>query len=322
MRRRDGLVVTLTLVTGAIDAIGLLRLGGVFTSVMTGNMVLLGIATANHDASIAIHTGVAFLAYVVGSFLGARVAGHAEPDEHLWPRPVVNALALELALLVAFGVWWEVVGAAPSTGVAYALLGLNAAALGVQSSAVLRFGLSGLSTTYLTGTLTQFIAGLTKRGAPLQVRSALILLALIGGAAAGATVRGALPPIRPGGPDRRAAASWSWAPGSRSIGARTPHSAHREAHGGHHAHADDEDAHDDRGKLAHQAGPEPPTDEGAHEQDRHRAPREVTADDEDQRRHRVGEEPQGHAQPLEGRGCSGSDRARTASSTIPSPAPK
>ena len=200
VRRRDGLVVTLTLVTGAIDAIGLLRLGGVFTSVMTGNMVLLGIATANHDASIAIHTGVAFLAYVVGSFLGARVAGHAEPDEHLWPRPVVNALALELALLVAFGVWWEVVGAAPSTGVAYALLGLNAAALGVQSSAVLRFGLSGLSTTYLTGTLTQFIAGLTKRGAPLQVRSALILLALIGGAAAGATVAVHFPRFAPAVP--------------------------------------------------------------------------------------------------------------------------
>ena len=41
----------------------------------------------------------------------------------------------------------------------------------MQSSAVLRFGVAGLSTTYLTGTLTQFIAGLTKRGAPLQVRS-------------------------------------------------------------------------------------------------------------------------------------------------------
>ena len=187
LRRRDGLVMTLTVATGSIDAIGLLRLGGVFTSVMTGNMVLLGVAVGKHDASIAIHTGVAFLAYVVGSFVGARVAGHAEENEHLWPRPVVHALALELAVLLVFGLWWELVGAAPSTGVEYALLSLNAIALGIQSSAVLRFGISGLSTTYLTGTLTQFIAGLTKRGAPLQVRSAFILLALIGGAATGAT---------------------------------------------------------------------------------------------------------------------------------------
>ena len=187
LRRRDGLVVTLTVATGSIDAIGLLRLGGVFTSVMTGNMVLLGVAIGKHDASIAIHTGVAFLAYVLGSFVGARVAGHAEENEHLWPRPVVHALAFELAVLLAFGLWWELVGAAPSTAVEYALLALNAIALGIQSSAVLRFGISGLSTTYLTGTLTQFIAGLTKRGAPLQVRSAFILLALIGGAAAGAS---------------------------------------------------------------------------------------------------------------------------------------
>ena len=197
VRRRDGFVVALTVVTGSIDAIGLLRLGGVFTSVMTGNMVLLGVAVGKQDASIAIHTGVAFLAYVLGSFLGARVAGHAEADEHLWPRPIVHALALELAVLVLFGLWWEVAGAAPSTGVEYALLALNAVALGIQSSAVLRFGISGLSTTYLTGTLTQFIAGLTKRDAPLQVRSAFILLALIGGAAAGATAALHAPRLAP-----------------------------------------------------------------------------------------------------------------------------
>jgi len=196
-RRRDALVIMLTLVTGAVDAIGLLRLGGVFTSVMTGNMVLLGLATAHHDASIALHTGVAFLAYVVGSFVGARVAGHAQGEEPLWPRPVVMALATELAVMAVFAVWWELVHAAPSTGVAYALLGLNAMALGVQSAAVLRFGISGLSTTYLTGTLTQFIAGLTKRHEPIQGRAALILLALIVGAAAGATAALHAPYVAP-----------------------------------------------------------------------------------------------------------------------------
>jgi uncharacterized membrane protein YoaK (UPF0700 family) len=197
LRRRDGLVVTLTVVTGAIDAIGLLSLGGVFTSVMTGNMVLLGVSVGKQDAAIAYHTGVAFVAYVIGSFIGARVAGHADGDKHLWPRPVVNALAVELAFLVVFGIWWEAVGAHPNTGVAYCLLAVNAAALGVQSAAVLRFGISGLSTTYLTGTLTQFIAGLTKRHEPVQARSAFILLALIGGAAAGAVAALDAPRLAP-----------------------------------------------------------------------------------------------------------------------------
>jgi uncharacterized membrane protein YoaK (UPF0700 family) len=185
--RRDALVIVLTLVTGSTDAIGLLRLGGVFTSVMTGNMVFLGIAAGEHSGSIALHTGVAFAAYMLGSFLGARLAGHAPDKEtHVWPRPVVVALAFELAILLVFAVWWELLHGTPSGHITYALLGLNAAALGVQSSAVLRFGVHGLSTTYLTGTLTQFVAGFTKRDEPIQVRSGLILLALIVGALLGA----------------------------------------------------------------------------------------------------------------------------------------
>jgi uncharacterized membrane protein YoaK (UPF0700 family) len=186
-RRRDAFVITLTLVTGSVDAIGLLRLGGVFTSVMTGNMVFLGIAASDRSGSIALHTGVAFASYVIGSFVGARIAGHAPDNEtHLWPLSVVKALSVELAFITAFAVWWEIAHGAPSVDVAYALLGINALALGIQSSAVLRFGVSGLSTTYLTGTLTQFIAGFTRRDETTQVRSGLILLALIVGAGLGA----------------------------------------------------------------------------------------------------------------------------------------
>lgn len=185
-RRRDALVIVLTLVTGTTDAFGLLRLGGVFTSVMTGNMVFLGLATAERSGSIALHTGVAFGAYMLGSFVGARIAGHAPDNEsNLWPRSIIWALTLELAVFAVFAVWWEVVHGTPSHDLTYVLLGLNAVALGLQSAAVLRFGVNGLSTTYLTGTLTQFVAGFTKKNEPIQGRSGLILLALIVGAALG-----------------------------------------------------------------------------------------------------------------------------------------
>jgi uncharacterized membrane protein YoaK (UPF0700 family) len=186
-KRRDALVITLTLVTGSVDAIGLLRLGGVFTSVMTGNMVFLGIAASERSGTIALHTGVAFAMYILGSFLGARVAGHAsDAESQLWPRSIVNALSVELCVIMVFAVWWEFVHGAPSPDVSYALLGLNATALGIQSSAVLRFGVSGLSTTYLTGTLTQFVANFTKKDARIQGRSGFILTALIVGAGLGA----------------------------------------------------------------------------------------------------------------------------------------
>ncbi|HEY5103511.1 MAG TPA: YoaK family protein [Acidimicrobiales bacterium] len=185
-RQRDALVILLTLVTGSIDAIGFTRLGGVFTSVMTGNMVLLGVAAGKGDVSLALHTGIAFLGFVVGSLGGARVAGHAHKDDELWPRPILMALGLELVVLFVFAAWWEIASAAPTGTAEYAMLGINAAALGVQSAATLRFGISGLSTTYLTGTLTQLLAGVAKRKEPVSGRSALLLLALSGGAAIGA----------------------------------------------------------------------------------------------------------------------------------------
>lgn len=64
---------------------------------------------------------------------------------------------------------------------------LNALALGIQSSTVQRFGVAGLSTTYLTGTLTTLISRLTSGHRLRDVTpSALTLVGLITGAALGA----------------------------------------------------------------------------------------------------------------------------------------
>ena len=99
VRQRDALVVLLRFVTGAVDAIGFTRLGGVVTSVMTANMVLLGVSAGKGDVSLAIHTGVAFTAFVLGGLAGARVAGHATKDQDFWPRSILTALVLELSVL-------------------------------------------------------------------------------------------------------------------------------------------------------------------------------------------------------------------------------
>src|SRR5271170_4590429 len=78
---RIHLLILLTFVTGATDATAFERLGNVFTSVMTGNMVLLGLAIGKGDFSPAIHVAWALLAYVSGAMLGGRIAGHpAEGD--------------------------------------------------------------------------------------------------------------------------------------------------------------------------------------------------------------------------------------------------
>jgi uncharacterized membrane protein YoaK (UPF0700 family) len=199
-RVRDSLAVALTLVTGATDAIGFTRLGGVFTSVMTGNMVLLGVSAGKRDSSLALHTGAAFAGYVVGSLLGARLAGQPTSRQTPWPRRVTTALGVELVTFLVFAVWWELTSGRPGADTTYVLLGINALALGIQSSAVLRLGIDGLSTTYLTGTLTQLMAAFANRTKHPSTRSVAILIGIVCGAALGAVLAIEVPRAAPVAP--------------------------------------------------------------------------------------------------------------------------
>ena len=186
LRLRQSLVVTLAVVSGATDAIGLLALGGAFTSVMTGNMVLLGVSISQGDGGRAVSSVGAILAFIAGAALGARVAGTPAGGDRIWPRAVTRGLLVELAFMAAYAVGWWMTGGSPGTGVAFALLLATAIALGVQSSTVQRFGVSGLSTTYMTGTLTTVVIRLaTGRGVKEVWHSVEVLLGLVSGAVVG-----------------------------------------------------------------------------------------------------------------------------------------
>lgn len=183
---RDRLVVALAFVTGATDAIGFVSLGGVFTSVMTGNMVLLGMGVGRGGIALLEHTGIALAAFIAGTILGARIAQAPQPDDPVWPQRLTLALVAEFVLFLAAAVCWWTVGSHPRGMIQSALLAADALALGLQSSAVLRLNVSGLSTTYLTGTLTTLIQShTTNRRTAANTRSLCLLLALIGGAALG-----------------------------------------------------------------------------------------------------------------------------------------
>ncbi|MGX7678301.1 DUF1275 family protein [Jatrophihabitans sp. DSM 45814] len=186
-RRRQSLLVLLAINSGATDAIGFVSLGGAFTSVMTGNMILLGIAATDSDGSVALRSGLAIVLFMVGCFLGARIAQTPDPGDSIWPKQVTVALWAELLALAVYAVGWSASGGHPSASLQPVLLGANAVALGIQSSAIMRFGVSGLSTTYMTGTLTTVVAALARGQHPRNVLpSAKILVGLIAGAAAAA----------------------------------------------------------------------------------------------------------------------------------------
>jgi uncharacterized membrane protein YoaK (UPF0700 family) len=193
--KRNVLVVVLIVASGSLDAVGFLRLGGVFTSVMTANMVLLGVSAGTRDAALAAHVGAAFGGYIVGSFAGSRIAGQAEDDQPVWPDRVSVTLTAELAVLTVFAGWWEATGGHPPDAQTYGLLAVNAIALGMQSGTVLRFGVPSLSTTYLTGTLTQFVASLSR--GHFRAQGFASLLALVSGGAIGAVLAVEAPRFMP-----------------------------------------------------------------------------------------------------------------------------
>lgn len=189
-RVRDGLAVTLTVGSGSLDAVCFLALGKVFASVITGNLVLLGIGFVGPETESALHAGVAIAAYIAGVACGAAIAGQVTGgqvtgDGARWPRRVTAVLLVELGLLVAFLVGWELCGARPEGPALLVLLVPAAAAMGLQSIAVQRLAVSGFSTTYLTSTLiavvTEIVTG-TRRQLGIRI---VALLGMIGGAVAG-----------------------------------------------------------------------------------------------------------------------------------------
>jgi uncharacterized membrane protein YoaK (UPF0700 family) len=181
---RDSLVVLLTLTTGAVDVTSFLALGNVFSSVVTGDMVLLGAAAGTGRPELAVHSGVALAGYVAGVVAGAPLATRRpQQATGTWPPSVTVILAVELVILVAFSVGWELAGTHPTGGGQLALVAVLAAAMGLQAAAVRRLG--QMSTTYLTSTLTALVAGLVTGSKPDgMARSLGVLATLIIGAIA------------------------------------------------------------------------------------------------------------------------------------------
>lgn len=160
---RNGLLLALAFAAGYIDALSYLGLGRVFTANMTGNTVLLGIALAELDGDAIRRSSLALAGFLAGAAAGAWIVERDHSDG-LWPWAVTLALTLESLLLLAFAAGWYFVHDTLATATTTAaLIVLSALAMGVQSAAVIRLEVTGIATTYLTGTLTNLAALLMGR---------------------------------------------------------------------------------------------------------------------------------------------------------------
>jgi uncharacterized membrane protein YoaK (UPF0700 family) len=151
----------LSWVAGVMDALSYVR-AKVFTANMTGNSVILGLAAAGPERARAFHCLLAILAFSLGVLLGAvLLAGRARASD--WSNELKLGLTWELPFVVAFSVLWAIF---PVDGPSWSLPLLVAAAgsaLGLQSVAVRQLHISGVVTTFITGTITNAITSFVRR---------------------------------------------------------------------------------------------------------------------------------------------------------------
>ncbi|HUN83519.1 MAG TPA: YoaK family protein [Terracidiphilus sp.] len=160
---RDVLLLLLAVAAGSADGWSYFGLGHAFVANMTGNTVLLGIAVFLQGDLL--HPGISLVCYAAGAALAAFLTRNVRQGG-VWPRAVSYTLVLESAPLIAAAIGWALAGRTAtlpgSTPALDVLLGCVALAIGIQSGAMLQLRIPGVVTTYITGTWTNLMTGLTR----------------------------------------------------------------------------------------------------------------------------------------------------------------
>lgn len=174
----------LTGLAGYVDALGFVRLGGLYTSFMSGNTTQFAVFGAEGEARRMVLPAVLLFAFLTGSVLGSGLA-ILVPSR--WTTPVV--LAYE-ALLILGGLALGL--ASPELGLAAFFV---AVAMGSQNAVLAQVKGFRAGTTFVTGalfSLGQKIAqALTRTGEPFGwVGDGLVWASLLLGAYLGAQAYG------------------------------------------------------------------------------------------------------------------------------------
>lgn len=185
--RMPAVLLTLTAVTGIVDAVSFLSLRHVFTANMTGNIVFLGFAFAGAPGLSALHSAISLIAFVAGALIGGRMISRKDVDSLRWVTRafLVEAFFLLAAAVVSIGLTLRYQGDGIQLEV---VIALTAIAMGVRNAAVRKLGIPDLTTTVITLTITGLVADSALAGGsnPRWRRRRAVVLALLGGAIAGA----------------------------------------------------------------------------------------------------------------------------------------
>jgi uncharacterized membrane protein YoaK (UPF0700 family) len=180
----------MTAVTGIVDAVSFLSLGSVFTANMTGNVVMLALATARAPGLSIARSLTALLSFLVGAILGGRIMASATADSQI--RFAARAFLLENLFLFAASL--SAIGYSSDllehSFQPFALIVLTALAMGTRNATVRKLAIPDLTTTVLTMIVTGIAAdsSFAKGSNPRLGRRVASVLAIFFGAALGAVI--------------------------------------------------------------------------------------------------------------------------------------
>jgi uncharacterized membrane protein YoaK (UPF0700 family) len=187
---RQALILSMTAVTGMVDAVSFLALGHVFTANMTGNIVFLGFAIGGAAGLSVSGSLMALFCFAVGAILGGRITRKMIPQDS--GAALAHALIIETVLFF--------LAAAVSVGFTppyadhklkiFSIIALTAVAMGLRNSVMRKLAIPDLTTTVLTLTIAGLAADSSFAGGdnPRWQRRGAAILAILAGAAAGAAM--------------------------------------------------------------------------------------------------------------------------------------
>jgi uncharacterized membrane protein YoaK (UPF0700 family) len=188
--RNDVALNLLSFASGSADVLSFVVLSGVFTSAMTGNTALLGLALGAGQLGGTSRTLDALVAFLCGVIVATLLQGEGVHRHEL--RAVLGGEALCLGLSAII---WGFAGQPVAADLTYLLIFLIATGMGMQSVAARIFNLPGIPTVVFTSTLTSIAMAVTlavKRRTPiaLETRRQVVVFCsyFIGGLLAGALV--------------------------------------------------------------------------------------------------------------------------------------
>jgi uncharacterized membrane protein YoaK (UPF0700 family) len=161
--------------SGTMDVASFLVLGNVFTSAMTGNTALLGIALSQGQFVAAAHALAALIGFSIGAAFAAAMGLWMEskpsprfPDRKAGEERLEGdfdlirfLLATELLCLISFAAILTFVGRAGENLAVYWLILFSALGMGIQGVAARHIHSPGINTIVFTSTLISIVISLT-----------------------------------------------------------------------------------------------------------------------------------------------------------------